>query len=572
MVKKEFIPTIEQNEIFNFLKNEKGNGLIDAVAGSGKTSTIIEGINYINNNESILFCAFNKKIQLEIKNRVSKYNRNINVKTTYALGLEILKTNNDIYKKHNIDANKYSFLLNHYLSENNNSDISVDIIKPNFERLKEIHVKKNKINSDSEKENIDDELIPFEKKAYNIFSKSFSLYRLTLKYFSGKNGFIDIINFYNLDIDIDNSEELNLFFEIIDNIIKVGINKALKEGYIDYADMLFLPEVFNYQSRYKYDNIFIDECQDLSNSQLKIVTKFGKNSRFFAVGDPFQSIYGFAGASPNSFNNVKLTFTPKTFSLTNCFRCSISVVDLAKEIRSDISTTNKEQGYITIIDYHELFNLAKNKDFVLSRYNSDLALTFFKMISLNIKCKIIGKEDIIEEIKDFVPKKFHFNKSFYSDLPIKIEKIFDKLSNKHKNDENKINEFEGIKNVILIGYSKFSNTQNFHDLVNELNMLFSSESDDCIILSSIHRSKGLESKNVFILNFEDLPIKPKDPKSEWEFYQEKCLKYVAITRAEVNLYKVKKSKIDIKDLLENKNNLDDFDNETNYDFINDLPL
>ena len=54
-----------------------------------------------------------------------------------------------------------------------------------------------------------------------------------------------------------------------------------------------------------------------------------------------------------------------------------------------------------------------------------------------------------------------------------------------------------------------------------------------IILSTIHKSKGLEAKRVFFLNPELIPSKfAKTPKA---LYAEDCLKFVAITRAKEEL-------------------------------------
>jgi len=62
--------------------------------------------------------------------------------------------------------------------------------------------------------------------------------------------------------------------------------------------------------------------------------------------------------------------------------------------------------------------------------------------------------------------------------------------------------------------------------------LFSDEVSG-IVLSTIHKSKGLETDNVYILKPEILPH-PK-AKLDWQITQEKNLKYVAITRAKKKL-------------------------------------
>ena len=52
-------------------------------------------------------------------------------------------------------------------------------------------------------------------------------------------------------------------------------------------------------------------------------------------------------------------------------------------------------------------------------------------------------------------------------------------------------------------------------------------------MSTIHKAKGLEADNVFILNKNLLPS--KYVKQDWELEQEKNLEYVAITRTKKTL-------------------------------------
>ena len=51
-----FIPSEYQERIFDFIKNGSGNAVINAKAGSGKTSTIVESIHLIPQKESVICC------------------------------------------------------------------------------------------------------------------------------------------------------------------------------------------------------------------------------------------------------------------------------------------------------------------------------------------------------------------------------------------------------------------------------------------------------------------------------------------------------------------------------------
>ena len=71
-----------------------------------------------------------------------------------------------------------------------------------------------------------------------------------------------------------------------------------------------------------------------------------------------------------------------------------------------------------------------------------------------------------------------------------------------------------------------------HDLVARIESLFSDNTDTVkakVLLSSVHRAKGLEAETVYISRPEMMP----HPMAtlEWEIEQEFNIKYVAITRS-----------------------------------------
>ena len=67
----------EQEAIYDFVENGTGNAIIDAVAGAGKTTTIMNCAqlipeyrrNKVPGRNAILFCAFNRKIVSEIEGK-----------------------------------------------------------------------------------------------------------------------------------------------------------------------------------------------------------------------------------------------------------------------------------------------------------------------------------------------------------------------------------------------------------------------------------------------------------------------------------------------------------------------
>ena len=60
-------PTQEQKKIFHYIDKRKENLLIEARAGAGKTTTAVAAVNLIAPTSSVMFLAFNKHIQEELK-------------------------------------------------------------------------------------------------------------------------------------------------------------------------------------------------------------------------------------------------------------------------------------------------------------------------------------------------------------------------------------------------------------------------------------------------------------------------------------------------------------------------
>src|SRR5208283_1504712 len=85
----------------------------------------------------------------------------------------------------------------------------------------------------------------------------------------------------------------------------------------------------------RFSWLLVDEFQDSSPGQiliLKEIHKFGRTT-FFCVGDPNQSIYGFAGASPELLIEFALHIHANTdHRLTGNFRSSTHICDHAERL------------------------------------------------------------------------------------------------------------------------------------------------------------------------------------------------------------------------------------------------
>lgn len=537
-------PTPEQEKIYNFIKFDTQHGIIDAVAGSGKTSTIIESISYVDKNKELLFCAFNKSIRDEIQNRISKNNNgNIVVKNLHQLGFDILKTNSET--NFIVEELKFKKLIDKGI-ENKLLD--------ELEKYLDLY-KINKDPKESTEERILKENIrKFKYKLNDCINK----FRLTLT----KENFED---FKNMILHFGIVDEKKTEPIILDSVIQIflrctkivlekGNELAEKLKIIDLTDMIYLPQKLKLYPIKTYDILFVDECQDLSKAQLAIALKYvKKNGRVIAVGDPQQSIYGFTGADIESFSRFeKLLQNHIKLTLSFCFRCPDNVIEYAQNFRNDIKPFKEKIGIIEKIDFEKVLEFVKEKDLIISRTKAPLSSLLFDLLESGKKVNIDQEEisELFNELRflfskeelrteyiyknnnDFFEKVFKRNEYF---IQKKSEKISNKLLREEYIDEETIHLKRRV-DFINRQTSIFIDAKNLNELIKKIEKLVSDD-PNAIKLSTIHKAKGLENERVFILDYDKLPLK-KDNHKMWEKIQEDNLKYVALTRTKNTLYLV----------------------------------
>lgn len=99
-----------QLAIIDFIKNGQGNLVVEAVAGAGKTYTLIECVKEIPEDKTVLLTAFNRDIANVLKKKAKDF-FNVNVSTLHGLGLQMLQRNFP-EKPLALDEFKYKSYLN----------------------------------------------------------------------------------------------------------------------------------------------------------------------------------------------------------------------------------------------------------------------------------------------------------------------------------------------------------------------------------------------------------------------------------------------------------------------------
>lgn len=542
--------TEAQKNIFDFVETGTGNGIIDAVAGAGKTTTLMGCIDHISNLSDVIYCAFNTSIRKEIQEKFHKANKNVAVSTIHALGFQMLRATGN-YK---LDDYKYNRIIKDHdffaaLIPDINSILKLHNF-PTVEELRELEERQKSLdwyekNTYNEGQKYIGKIITRlldinQKYRCTLADDSITCYDLMIRHFG-------ILALWEQDKPTY-QDEVAALFRMHQKLLKEGNSIAISHGIIDFTDQLYLPYKLNLNASRKFGFVFVDECQDLSRAQVKVVEKYlREDGRLLAVGDPYQAIYGFAGADCESFERVAKSFNCSNLSLTDCFRCPQDVITLAQAIRGDINGFKDYPGYIYQIPFREVVINIKKGDLVICRTRLPLRNLALKLINKDFKVKI-HPDELDEFIGDyrqnFTPQELR--KVLNDDI---IDAFFEHAKERNKKRIIKENQNADpvIRSILIhdeivtmeatLDFLK----QKYFDwhlnsleyLLRQLKMMLSCDSKDTIRISTIHRAKGLENDRVFILDYEKLPPK-RD--LDWENIQERNLHYVAVTRAKEELY------------------------------------
>lgn len=118
------------------------------------------------------------------------------------------------------------------------------------------------------------------------------------------------------------------FISLVNRALAESIKRAYG-GLIDFDDQIYMPTLFGgvFPS---FPRIFVDEAQDLSNINHAMIDRLmNPGTQLIAVGDPWQSIYGFRGAVTASMARLKERYNMHELTLSVSFRCPIQVIKKA---------------------------------------------------------------------------------------------------------------------------------------------------------------------------------------------------------------------------------------------------
>lgn len=488
-----------QAAIFDAVEAGAVNIQTNAVAGSGKTSTIVEAANRLRGREA-LFCAFNKHTAETLKHRLPS---TVTASTIHGLGYRTLRA---IGRLGAPDTAKY---------RDKSSEFVWSLSSEIYGNMPTVEQR---------------------KRVGETLRDALHFCRVNLTDPGDRHAFLDMALRY--DLDVDNSTA-KCYAAATKDLLDWGVAEATTKGRIDFDDMLWLPWRLRLRPRLS-ERVFVDEQQDLSRAQLDLVLSSlaPGSGRIVGVGDPRQSIYFFAGADAQAFSDFRLRTAAVELPLSICYRCPSSVVDLAREYVPQIEAApGAMAGLVTKIKHEEIFATAQAGDLLLSRTTARAIKDCLTFLAMRRPCRVRGR-DIGKKLVGLVDKVRDNQECDFADFGSALTRYVEWKTARllaTKGGEAQIESLNDMAEAVGVCFGSF-NADSWGSFRAQLEDLFA-DSGEVIWISTIHRAKGLENARVFILDFDRLPLRWKGQTDE-QFAQERNLIYVAITRAMSVLYLV----------------------------------
>lgn len=489
-------PSHYQRAIFDKV-NSMGSGealSVHGVAGCGKTTTQVAVAEMLAaKKRRVLMSAFNVTIATELQSRIGHISDYVTATNIHKIGNFALMRATG-HNRTKVDARKYQTLAKELVRENM--------------------------------------ALRYDDEYRTAMALAEFVDFVRLKLAETESDYEQIASHYGFTIGGIEKE----FFDMARELVKRGRVMAMRGESKDFTDMLYWPVVERMITG-EYDWVLVDESQDLNPAQREVVLACrAEGGNFMSVGDPDQAIYEWAGADGESYEKVIELTNADVLPLSVCYRCPDSHLDFARKIVPTIETApHAIDGIVDMIPLEKLAERVRRYEtvMIIGRRNKPLAAALIDLLSANIPAKMLGNEigkGLIKTVKDIM----HYEPCTMLNFPSVALRYMRFLQSKMPPEAfTARDDIEDKFGTILILFERltFETLDGFQSTIEGL---FTNNEKEPVLLSSGHRSKGMEHPHVFILHNDDLPLRRKGQKI-WELKQEYKLMYVMTTRAKVSL-------------------------------------
>lgn len=301
----------------------------------------------------------------------------------------------------------------------------------------------------------------------------------------------------------DEDASVDRAVEIARKMLSASNQLSLK-GVIDFDDQLYLPLLWRLRL-WQNDLVYVDEAQD-TNPVRRAIAKLAlkPGGRMVAVGDERQAIYGFTGASHDAMDLIKREFDCEELPLTVSYRCPASVgrkvTDLVPYFEVSPSAI---EGSVESLPLQEALKTLGPHDAVLCRQTRPLFELAFHLIAKGVGCAILGR-DIAKGLTDLIKKrKASGVPNLVAKLEaFRDREVGHFLAKGEEAKAEAITDRVGCVMTVIENLAEDERT--VPKLIAKIEGMFT-DGNGVLLLSTVHKAKGREWKSVAILAPELMP-------------------------------------------------------------------
>jgi hypothetical protein len=475
----------EQQAIFAWFRSGSGNLVVQARAGTGKTTTIKQAFSFAPETGNLLYAVFNKKNQREAMEKIT--DARVTVKTLHGLGFMFIKNMwPDAKPDDNVESARLASVCGQLPEEVETQLLRlVGFCKNLCDRVPEVNTVLEIMDARSI-------VIPDEHAAVWSDAKVAQT----------------VIGVMNATLERDSRDR------------------------ISFNDMVWLPVAAGWVNP-AFELVVVDEAQDMNLPQLMMAER-ASSGRICVVGDDRQAIYGFRGAASDGMHLMKQRLNAAQLGLTITYRCPKAVVAEAQKIVADYSAApSAPEGEFLSMPLDKAIEGLTVGDAVLSRMNAPLMGIALSLLRRGIPARIEGR-DIGKQLVALVRK---FRAKSVPDFLKKVSSWSDKQIARAEASGGKYvaNKIELIQDQALTLIAVAEGCNNVDEIVARILNLFEDSDSSrrpAVVCSSVHKAKGLEWGKVVLIAGT---FKNRETEGE-----EANIYYVAVTRAKKTLIKGEK--------------------------------
>lgn len=446
----------------------KSNILVKALAGTGKSTTLKMALGVIP-QRSVLICAFNKRVADEFAQTMPKAPKGSTfiVKTFHALGLSVLNG----YWRLRVDSKATEDIVNRAAG----------------------HAISFKMRRSATR------LLRILKETYAEHATPSDAHVLAL-------------GLEHQMFDKMSDVEIGLTVEVVRDAYVVSLDFEGRDS-IDYCDMVWGPVVRDLAPKSRYQAVMVDELQDISRPQLALVRKMLiPNGKFVGVGDLRQQIYGWRGSMGGAaWSTIKEDFKAIELPLTMTWRCSVAVCEVARAIVPSLrARPDAPKGVVQDCTWDNLprsivgrepMNIIQQQEargkihtFVLSRNNAMLLDCALFLWRSHVKFELNSGKELLDPIFTILDTKLDTRNPGVFHASLKKWRDHELARAEKANASAYADQVEeqAAMLAVAVQYTEPSGIKRLlADIINP--------NDSGVLLSTVHKVKGLEAERVFLL-------------------------------------------------------------------------